>query len=113
LCHEKKIIEFRNKRHVQDWISLVERYAFPEIGKMSVSDVDLKDILTILEPIWTTKTETATKLRQRIEYILNRATVSGYRKGVNPARWKGHLDAILPKPSKPKKVEHFKALSSS
>jgi len=110
MCHEKKIVEFRNKKHAQDWISSVERYAFPEIGKMSVSDVDLKDILAILEPIWMAKTETATRLRQRIEYILNWATVSGYREGTNPARWKGHLDAILPKPSKLKKVEHFKAL---
>ncbi len=109
-CFEKKSTEFRSRKHAQNWISSVENYAFPVIGKMSVSDIDLSDILAVLEPIWTEKTETATRLRQRLEYILNWATVSGYREGDNPARWSGHLDAILPKPAKLKKIKHYKAL---
>jgi len=109
-CFEKKSTEFRSRKHAQNWISSVEIYAFPVIGKMSVSDIELPDILAVLEPIWEEKTETATRLRQRLEYILNWATVSGYREGDNPARWSGHLDAILPKPAKIKKVKHFRAL---
>lgn len=109
-CFEKKAAEFKSRKHASDWISSVERFAFPVIGNIRVDEVALTDILAILDPIWTKKTETATRLRQRLEYILNWATVSGYRQGDNPARWKGHLDAILPKPTKIKKVEHFAAL---
>jgi len=109
-CHDKKISEFRNDKHGRDWISSVNRYANPIIGHLPVDEIDLQHILKILEPVWQEKTETATRLRQRIESILSWATVSGYRKGDNPARWKGHLDAILPKPGKIKGVKHFKAL---
>lgn len=109
-CFEKKAAEFKSQKHASDWFSSVERFAFPVIGNTRVDEVFLTDILAILDPIWTKKTETATRLRQRLEYILNWATVSGYRQGDNPARWKGHLDAILPKPTKIKKVEHFAAL---
>ena len=110
LCHEKKIEGFKNAKHGKDWISSVNRYAVPLIGKLPVDEIDLHHILKIIEPIWTTKTETASRLRQRLEQILAFATVCGYRKGDNPARWKGHIDAILPKPSKIKKVKHFPAL---
>ena len=110
LCHEKKIEGFKNAKHGKDWISSVNRYAVPLIGKLPVDEIDLHHILKIIEPIWTTKTETASRLRQRLEQILAFATVCGYRKGDNPARWKGHMDAILPKPSKIKKVKHFPAL---
>ena len=110
LCHEKKISEFRNDKHGRDWISSINRYAIPLVGNLPVAEIDLHHILKILEPIWATKTETASRLRQRIESILAWATVSGYRSGDNPARWQGHLDAILPKPSKLKKVRHFPAL---
>ena len=110
LCHEKKIPEFRNEKHKMDWISSVNRYANPIIGHLPVDEIDLPHILAILQPIWQEKTETATRLRQRIEHILTWATVSGYRKGDNPARWKGHLDAILPKPSKVRRKKHFPAL---
>ncbi len=109
-CHEKKQAEFRNAKHSHDWISSVKRYAVPVIGRVPVKDISLQHILKVLEPVWTEKTETATRLRQRLEYILNWATVSGYRSGDNPARWKGHLDAVLPAPTKIKKVSHFKAL---
>jgi integrase len=109
-CHVKKMSEFKNEKHGQDWISSIKRYAFPVIGNIPVHEVELDHILKILEPIWTEKTETATRLRQRLEAVLAWATVSGYRTGDNPARWRGHLDAILPKPSKVKTVNHFKAL---
>ncbi len=110
LCHEKKLAEFKNEKHKKDWIRSIEHYAVPVIGKMSVDDIELPHILKIFEPIWTEKTETATRLRQRVEQVLTWATVSGYRSGDNPARWKGNLGAILPKPNKIKKTGHFKAL---
>jgi len=110
LCHEKKLSEFKNVKHGKDWISSIERFANPLIGKLPVDEIDLQHILKILEPIWTEKTETATRLRQRLEQILSFATVCNYRSGDNPARWQGHLDAILPKPGKIKKVKHFPAL---
>jgi len=110
LCHEKKLSEFKNIKHGKDWFSSIERFANPVIGKLPVDEVDLKHILKILEPIWTEKTETATRVRQRLEQILSFATVCNYRSGDNPARWNGHLDAILPKPGKIKKVKHFPAL---
>jgi integrase len=109
-CHEKKVSEFRNPKHAKQWIRSVEKYTFPIIGNMAVEDIELPHILKILEPIWTDKTETATRLRQRLEQIISWATISEYRKGDNPARWKGHLDAILPIPTKIKKVNHMRAL---
>lgn len=110
LCHEKKQAEFNNTKHIKEWISTVERFANPLLGNLPVADIELPHILKVLEPIWTEKTETATRLRQRLETILTWATVSGYRKGENPARWKGHLDAVLPSPAKTKKTKHYPAL---
>ena len=109
-CHKKKSQEFKNQKHSHDWISSVNLHAIPVIGDLPVSEIDLPQILSVLQPIWTEKTETATRLRQRLEQILSWATVSGYREGENPARWKGHLSEILPKPSKVRKRSHFKAL---
>ena len=109
-CHKKKALEFTNAKHIDDWISSINRYADPVVGHLPVSEIDLPEILAILKPIWTEKTDTANRLRLRIEQVLNWATVSGYRQGENPARWKGHLSEILPKPNKIKKKTHFKAL---
>jgi integrase len=109
-CHRKKTAEFSNDKHVKDWISSIERYVTPRIGTMPVSDIDLPEILSVLKPIWTEKTETASRVRQRIEQVLNWATVSGYRTGENPARWAGNLSEILPKPSKIRKEKHFKSM---
>lgn len=109
-CHRKKLAEFRNEKHGQDWIGSINRYAVPVIGHLPVHEVELGHILKILQPIWETRTETATRLRQRLEAILAWATVSGYRTGDNPARWSGHLDAILPKPGSIKNVTHHRAL---
>lgn len=108
---KKKQAESRNAKHAQQWENTLKAYAYPMIGKMAVADVDLAHILKVLEPHWETKTETMTRVRQRIEAVLAWATVHGHRKGDNPARWKGNLDAILPKPSKVAKVKHHKALA--
>ncbi|PWK55527.1 tyrosine-type recombinase/integrase [Silicimonas algicola] len=95
-----KLGEFRNEKHKAQWRATIDTYAAPKIGDMLVDDIKVQDVLRVLEPIWTTKTETASRLRGRIESILAWATVAGHRTGDNPARWKGNLDAILPKPGK-------------
>lgn len=102
--------EFKSKKHAAQWESTLKTYASPIIGDLPVSDIDINHIIRILEPIWLTKTETAKRLRGRIESVLSWATVIGSRSGDNPARWKGHLDTALPKPSKVTKVKHHKAL---
>lgn len=102
--------EWKNAKHGAQWRSTLETYAFPAIGKVFVGSIGLEHIVKVLEPIWTTKTETATRLRGRIEAVLNWATVRGYRKGDNPARWRGHLDKLLAQPSKLKHIEHHAAL---
>src|SRR5690625_266109 len=102
--------EFRNPKHAAQWESTLRTYASPVIGDLAVDTIELPHILQILKPIWTTKTETASRLRGRIEAVLAWATVGGYRGGENPARWKGHLDAVLPKPSRVAKVRHHRAL---
>jgi len=109
-CFEAKESEFRSVKHRNDWMSSMIRYAFPHIGKIAISDVELVHVLKVLEPIWKTRTETATRVRQRLESVLAWATVSGHRQGENPARWKGNLDAVLAKPSKVRKTQHFPAL---
>lgn len=101
---------WKNKKHVYQWTQTIEQYANPKIGKLWVGDVTTEHVLAILKPIWATKTETASRLRGRIEKILDSAKVKGYRQGENPARWKGHLDAILPAKGKVHKVEHHPAL---
>ncbi|MFP3984115.1 MAG: tyrosine-type recombinase/integrase [Desulfurivibrionaceae bacterium] len=110
LCHQQKSPEFKNEKHARQWLATIERYANPVIGDLPVNEVDLTHILKVLEPIWHTKTETANRLRQRLESVLSWATVSGHRSGDNPARWQGHLDAVLPKPGKIKKQNHHAAL---
>ncbi|MFO1314052.1 MAG: integrase arm-type DNA-binding domain-containing protein [Burkholderiales bacterium] len=102
--------EWRNVKHAQQWRNTLETYAYPKIGRLFVSDVGRDHVLQVLEPIWRDKTETATRLRGRIECVLDWATVRGYREGDNPARWKGHLDTLLPAPGKIAKKEHHTAL---
>jgi integrase len=84
--------DWTNPRHAKQWAATLETYAFPVIGDLPVSSVDLGLVLKILEPIWKTKTTTASRLRGRIEKVLDWAMVRGYRSGENPARWKGHLE---------------------
>lgn len=106
-----KLEEFDNPKHKKQWRSTLDRYAVPAVGRMLVSDINVSDVQRILEPIWLTKNETATRLRGRVEAVLAWATVAGHRTGDNPARWKNNLDAVLPKPSKVAKVEHHPALN--
>ncbi|WP_242629505.1 tyrosine-type recombinase/integrase [Xanthomonas oryzae] len=101
---------WKNAKHAEQWTNTLETYARPFIGGKRIDQVDTDDVLSILRPIWTTKTETATRVRQRIETILDAATVKRKRTGDNPARWKGHLSMILPKPKTVAPVQNFPAL---
>ncbi|HVG48121.1 MAG TPA: Arm DNA-binding domain-containing protein, partial [Rubellimicrobium sp.] len=86
---DKKKAEFRNEKHKKQWRSTLDTYAGPVIGPKRVADITRQDVLRVLEPIWETKTETASRLRGRIEQVLSWATVAGHRNGDNPARWAG------------------------
>jgi integrase len=101
---------WRNPKHRQQWRNTLKDYVFPKIGGLSVSSVQTGHVTLIIEPLWTEKPETASRVRGRIETILDYAKVKGWRDGENPARWRGHLDHILPKRSKVKRVEHHAAL---
>ena len=101
---------WKNKKHIQQWHNTLSQYAYPVFGDLEVKLVDTNLITKCLNPIWLTKNETAGRLRGRIEVILDWATVHGYREGLNPSRWKGHLDKLLAKPSKIQTVKHHKAL---
>lgn len=101
---------WKNEKHGEQWSATLESYAYPVIGKLSVADVDTTLVLKVLEPIWSTKTETASRVRGRIEAVLAWATVRQYRQGDNPARWRNHLDKILPKRTKVRKVKHHDAM---
>lgn len=102
--------EFQNAKHTAQYQSTLRTYASPIIGKMPVDGIELAHIVKVLEPIWMEKTETASRLRGRIEAVLAWATVSGFRQGDNPARWRGNLEVALPKPRKIAKVKHHAAL---
>ena len=101
---------WRNPKHRQQWGNTLATYAAPVIGKLSVDAVDTGLVMRVLEPIWQTKPETASRLRGRVESVLAWATVRGYRTGDNPARWKNHLDHLLPSRSKVRQVQHHAAL---
>jgi integrase len=101
---------WRNAKHKYQWTATLETYAEPIIGKLPVQAIDTALVLKVIEPIWTEKPETASRLRQRIENILDWAKVRGYRAGENPARWRGHLDKLLPARAKVAAVEHLAAL---
>jgi integrase len=101
---------WRNGKHAAQWGATLARYAEPTIGALSVQAIDTTLVLKVLEPIWTTKPETAGRVRGRIESILDWAKVREYRQGENPARWRGHLDQLLPARGKVRKVEHHAAL---
>jgi integrase len=101
---------WRNPKHRAQWTATLEAYANPVIGRLLVSDVTQAHVLAILRPIWKEKTETATRVRGRIEQVLDWARVHGLREGENPARWRGHLDKLLPAPAKVAKVAHHPAL---
>ncbi|MFM0649003.1 integrase arm-type DNA-binding domain-containing protein [Paraburkholderia bryophila] len=113
-CAEKYIetraAEWTNPKHAQQWTNTLTTYAYPVIGALRPADIDTDLVLRVLQPIWLTKNETATRVRGRIESVLDSAKVRGLRVGENPARWGGHLDHLLAAPSKVKKEEHHAAL---
>jgi integrase len=96
---------FRNEKHKAQWKSTLETYAAP-LRAMPVDTIATDDVLAILKPIWTTKAETASRVRGRIEKVLDAAKAKGFREGENPARWRGHLDHLLPRPSKLARGHH-------
>lgn len=95
---------WRNAKHAAQWGATLETYAYPVFGELPVQTVDTALVMKVVEPIWTEKTETASRLRGRIEAVLDWATAREYRQGDNPARWKGHLDHLLPERGKVRKV---------
>jgi integrase len=102
---------WQNAKHAAQWSSTLETYAYLVFGGLPVQAVDVGLIAKVLEPMWRAKTETASRLRGRIERVLDWATVRGYRQGDNPARWRGHLDQLLPARSRVQKVQHHPALA--
>ena len=101
---------WKSDKHAAQWKATLETYASPHFGKLAVGDVDTGLMMRALEPIWASKSETAHRVRGRVESILDWAKVRGYRSGDNPARWKGHLDHLLPARGKVHTVEHHAAL---
>ena len=101
---------WKNAKHVSQWKNTLNTYAYPVIGHLPVQQIDIDLVLKVIQPIWRTKTETASRVRQRIENILDWATVMKYRQGDNPALWRGRLDKILPKRNKVQKPIHFPAM---
>jgi integrase len=101
---------WRNAKHTAQWPASLNRYAYPIVGALPVQAIDLGLVMKVIEPIWSTKPETASRVRGRIESVLDWATTRGYRQGENPARWRGHLESQLPKKTKVRAVEHHAAL---
>jgi len=104
---------WRNAKHADQWRNTLASYAYPVFVNFPVQAIDTALIMKVLEPIWATKTETASRLRGRIECVLDWATVREFRRGENPARWRGHLENLLPKRQRVQKVEHHSALPYS
>jgi integrase len=101
---------WKNPKHAAQWPSTLETYVYPIFGSLPVQGIDVGLVMKALEPIWTVKPETASRVRGRIESVLDWATARGYRQGENPARWRGHLENLLPKKTKVRRVEHHAAL---
>ena len=113
-CAEKYIeahkLGWRSTKHAKQWRATLETHVSPVLGLIPVQDVDTALVIKVLEPIWATKTETASRVRGRIEAVLDWAAAREYRSGENPARWRGHLKNLLPKRSKVRRVKHHLAL---
>jgi len=107
---ESQKASWRNAKHAYQWERTMEAYVFPFVGKKYLNDVTTEDVLKILIPIWQTKTETASRVRGRVEKVLAAATVRKLREGLNPAQWKGHLEYLLPRPEKLQRVVHHPAM---
>lgn len=104
---------WRGAKHATQWITVMEAYAYPMLGAMNVDAIKLPHVMNVLEPIWQSKTQTASRLRGRIESVLDWAAARGYRQGPNPATWRGLLDKLLPAPAKVAKPDHHAALPVS
>jgi integrase len=107
---EAKRHEWKNAKHASQWQNTLKTYAYPVLGDLPVQHIETSHVLKALQPIWTKKPETASRVRQRIENILSWATARDYRSGENPARWRGHLDKLLASPAKIKTIRHHPAL---
>lgn len=107
---ESKRPGWKSAKHAAQWTSTLEAYAFPKLGQVQVAKIETADVIAALTPIWSAKPETANRVRQRIEAVLDYASALGIRTGDNPARWRGHLDHLLPKPAKVRAVKHHPAL---
>lgn len=110
---ESKRHGWKSAKHAAQWTATLEAYVFPKIGQVQASKIETADVISALTPIWTTKPETANRVRQRIEGVIDYASALGIRAGDNPARWRGHLDHLLPKPTKVRAVKHHAALPHS
>lgn len=107
---DAKLDAFKNPKHRQQWVNTLKQYAIPQLGGMLVQDIAVQDVLRVLQPIWRDKTETASRLRGRIEAVLSWATVAGHRTGDNPARWAGNLKELLPAATKVAQITNQPAL---
>jgi integrase len=101
---------WKNPKHAKQWDATLETYAYPVMGDLPASTIDVALVTQVLDPIWKAKTETASRLRGRIEAILDWAKTRGYRDGENPARWRGHLENVFPARSAVQPITHFPAL---
>ena len=101
---------WKNAKHASQWTNTLRTYAFPVIGALAPNEITTEHVLRVLKPIWTKIPETASRVRNRIELVLDAAKAVGLREGENPARWRGHLDKLFPKRSKVSKVVHHPAL---
>ncbi|WP_183588907.1 tyrosine-type recombinase/integrase [Paracoccus pantotrophus] len=108
---ESRQDQFRTEKHRLNWLSPMKIHAMPKLGRAMVHEITTQDVLLVIQPIWSSKTETANKIRSRIEAVLSWATVAGHRTGDNPARWAGNLKELLPAPSKVAKVVNQPAIS--
>ncbi len=109
-CIASKKPEWKNAKHAQQWSNTLNAYAYPVFGDLSISDLDTDLVLKAIEPIWISKAETASRVRQRIETVWDWARARKYVEGENPARLRGHLDKILAKTAKVKRVKHHAAI---
>jgi integrase len=108
--HKKNLPTYKNAKHAKQVLTTLQQYAFPKLGRLNVSEIDTPHVVNVLEPIWHKVPETASRLRGRIEGVLGWATVSGYRQGLNPARWTNHLSELLPATGKIANVKSHAAL---
>lgn len=110
-CIEAKRPEWSNVKHASQWESTLSAYVFPVFGDMAINQIDTELVLKALKPIWETKPETASRIRQRIEAVWDFGKARGFVDGENPARLKGHIDHLLPRISKVKRIKHHNALA--